>query len=113
MPTERQDRIGLSMNSCTFIGRVVEDPTIFNQEGTDCAYLKLRTMIKIQHPNGQFVDLEQNVPLIVMDSNLTQRLIKPYVKAGKQIVAYTHYRLWHEDGQPIHGFIVDKITLGA
>lgn len=113
MTTERKDRIGLSMNSCTFIGKVLKDPEIFEHEGTKCASLTIRTMIKVQQTNGQFVDIEQNIPLIIMDDNLTQRLVKPYIKAGKQIIAHTHYRLWYEDEQPIHGFIVEKITLGT
>ena len=70
-------------------------------------------MKRVQQVNGQFVDLEQIIPLVVMDSSLVQRLVEPYIKSGKQLLVHAYYQTWDDGGTEKHGFITEKIILGT
>lgn len=110
---ERKDFIGLSQNYVCFIGKVQDDPRFVEKGEESCAFLTLRTQRKAQQQNGQWVDLEQKIPITVMDSTLVTRLVKPYIKAGRQLIIHGYYQTWVEGEIKQHTFVAERIILGA
>ena len=104
---------GITMNEGTFLGRVIEDPEFFPSGGDeDYAMLNIATYVREADANGQFVEAEIEIPLLVMDSAKV-RVVRDYIQKGRQIKVDTYYKQWTgEDGSPGHAFVVLRISLG-
>lgn len=112
MSQESKPWMGLSKNLGNFIGRV-ESVAYFDLpsgEGQG-AFITLRTRFRQQQANGQWADVEQVVPLYVMNSNKVESTIKKYVSEGRQIEVDSHYATWGNNNED-HGFMVTNIQLG-
>ncbi len=73
-------------NRCDFQGRVIEDPQLFDVEGGQGALLKIKTVVPEIGANGQWIDKVHIIPVYVMDSVKTEKVVKPYIKEGKQLL---------------------------
>ena len=104
--------VGITMNECTLMGRVVEQPTFVPAGGeNEYAFINLLTIVREPDANGQFTDNEIIVPLLVTEASKVQ-VIKKYVEEERQLKVDAHYKAWNNDGVEGHAFIVDKIVLG-
>jgi len=99
---------GIMFNDCSFMGKVSGDPV---QSG-DYWFLSLRTQFTQRDQNGSYVDIEQEVPLMVEPGGPAGVLFKGLVMDGRQICVKAHYKSWNSNGQPQHAFAVERVTLG-
>ncbi len=107
-----EDFFGLTKNLCLFTGRAVGDPQFVPSGKGEVAFINLKTYVREPQANGQWVDVEQVVPLMVTDQNKVE-VIKKYVKDGKQLQIEAYYKAWEVDGALQHALAVKNVELGA
>lgn len=98
---------GIQLNNAEFQGTIIADPT-FNAE---YAFLQLRTIISRRDANGQYTDLDQEIPLMVESGPLVN-VVRKFVKAGRKLHVYCHYMSWDTDGITHHYMLIDRLILG-
>ncbi len=98
---------GVQVNHCQFQGEITEEPT-FNG---DYAFLKLKTVVVQRDTNGQFVEIDQEIPLMVEPGGPIN-VVKNHIKASRLLLAWCHYKSWQNQGALQHGFVVRKFDLG-
>ncbi len=98
---------GIQINSAQFQGEIIEDP----QFNGDYAFLTLRTVIIQQDANGQITDVDQTVPLMVEPGGPV-RVVRDFIKAGRKLCAWGHYKTWETEQGLQHAFVVRKFELG-
>jgi hypothetical protein len=99
---------GIQNNFALFQGEVVSDPIFYN----DYAFLTLRTIVVQRDTNGQIVEVDQDIPLAAEPGSPNIKVLREYVKAGRRLQVWCHYRSWELDGEMRHAFIIRKIDLG-
>lgn len=99
---------GVRINACRFQGEVVADP-VFNN---GYVFLTLRTKLLKRDANGQYIDGDQDVPLMVEPGNIVG-VVEQYVKAGRRLHVTTTYQSWQAQGQLQHIFVVRTLDLGG
>ena len=109
--TEQKKFNGLIINEALFQGRVIEDPQIVQGGAGECAWIKLETIVGELSANGQWIDSEQVVPLLVLEEKKVN-VVKQYVKEGRELLVWCYYKTWTVDGQINHGLVVTKLKLG-
>jgi hypothetical protein len=97
-------------NRCDFMGRMSEDPQFFDVSGGQGALLKLKTTVPEIGANGQWTDKIHIIPIYVMDPVKTEKVVKPYVKSGKQLKLGASVKVW-DDGTL--GLVATFIKLGS
>ena len=102
---------GLSINESRFLGRVVGEPQIVKTTTGECAWISLSTKVRELSANGQWIDTEQVVPLLVIDTTKVET-VKKYIQAGKEISVKCYYKSWTVEGASCHGLVVIQIDLG-
>lgn len=100
--------LGLTQNECILQGKVTGDPVIYNE---NYAYLSLRVAVEEQGANGQWNDIPIQVPVVTTDPNKVA-LLNKYVKDGRELLLYTYYKPWMNQGQPQHAFFIKKLKFG-
>ena len=106
--------LGLTSNRSFFIGRVSGDPQFVKNGEQFVAFMTLRTAVSEQDANGQWVQHEQLVPLLDMDANRVEGLIRQYITDDRQLYVEGYYKSWEdENGTPQHVFKVTTIKLGS
>lgn len=103
--------MGISVNEAEFIGKVISEPEYFQVGEGQGAFIKLLTRFRKLDTNGQWVDTEQVIPLVCMDTTKVENTIKKYVPVGRQLRVTTYYSTWGKDNEN-HGFFITSITLG-
>lgn len=98
---------GIEMNIAQFQGEIVEDP-IFNG---DFAFLTLRTKYTNRDENNQWVDIEQDIPLMVEPAGPIST-VRNYIKAQRKLLAFCYYKTWATDQGVQHRFVVTRFSLG-
>lgn len=98
---------GIVMNHALFQGEIPEDP----QFNGDYAFLTLRTVTVQRDANGQFVELDQDVPLMVEPSGPVS-VVQRHIKAGRKLAAWCQYKSWEAGGAVQHAFVVARFDLG-
>lgn len=101
----------LSINEARFLGRVVGDPIFSPTANEECVWIKLATVVRQPDANGQYVDSEQIIPLLVLDTPKVN-VVKNHVKDGKQISVRCYYKTWKHEGADVHGLVVMQLDLG-
>ncbi len=104
---------GLTKNRTELIGRVVGDPQLIDSGDNEIAFFRLKTVDSHPDSNGQYVQKEQLLPIYEMNSNRVERLIKPHVQDGRQLVLDCYYDSWVNNGVDCHGFIIISVQLGV
>lgn len=103
-----QEFLGITQNDCTFQGMVIGDPVI---QGDNYAYFILRTSIREQDPNGQWVDTPSDIPMMTTDVGKVGT-ISSYIKDGRKLLLYAYYKPWMNAGTPQHAFMIRQIKFG-
>lgn len=98
---------GIQVNFNIFQGEIIEDPTIVGEH----IFLTLRTVYLARDNNGQFVEMDQNVPLLVEPEGPTN-VARNYIKKGRKLVAWCHYKSWNTDQGLQHAFVAKRFDLG-
>lgn len=98
---------GIEINSALFQGEIVSDP-IFSNE---FAFLTLRTKYTNRDINGQWVDIQQDIPLMVEPSGPINT-VRNYIKAQRKLVAWCYYKTWETDQGMQHQFVATRFALG-
>lgn len=113
MANDQREWIGITLNECFFQGIVTGDPQIVGGQNGKVAFLSLRTVVGELSANGQWIDTNVAVPLLVMDPRKVE-VIEKYVKDKRQLYVATYYKTW-QDGQGVehHGLVVTKMKLGS
>lgn len=106
--TEKRVWKGIQVNHAQFQGEIIADP-IFKG---DYAFLTLRTVVVQRDTNGQIVELAQDVPLMVEPGSPTLKVVQNYIKTGRKLMAWCHYKSWDSEGTLSHAFVVRKFDLG-
>ena len=101
----------LSLNLGLFWGRVIEDPIFVGEGESECAWLKLGTNVRELAANGQWVDTQQVVPLLVTDAKKVS-IVRQYIKAGRELSVRCYYKSWEHEGQKSHALSVMTLELG-
>jgi hypothetical protein len=101
----------LSQNLALFWGRVVGEPQFVGSGESECAWINLETNVRELAANGQWVDSQQIVPLLVTDTNKVG-VVKKYVKAGRELKITSYYKAWEHNGTKYHGLAVMTLELG-
>lgn len=97
---------GIRINSCNFQGEIVSDPVT----NGGYSFLTLRTKDIQKDQNGQYVELDQDVPLMVEPGGPTAVL--SYIRAGRRLMAWCTYKSWENQGVLNHAFVVKNFDLG-
>ncbi len=97
-------------NRCDFMGRTSEEPQYFEVTGGHGALLKIKTTVPEIGANGQWIDKVHIIPIYVMDPVKTEKVVKPYIKQGKQLKVGAAVKVW-DDGTL--GLVATFIRLGA
>lgn len=103
---ERKKWYGIRQNKCTFQGEV----TGISDDG-NYIFLDLESKSNQRDQNGQYVELEQVVPLMVEPGSISN-VVRKYVQQGRKLLVECSYRSWTNEGVPCHAFAVDKLELG-
>jgi hypothetical protein len=98
---------GIQNNFCLFQGEITADP----QFNGDYAFLNLRTIIIQRDANGQIVEVDQDIPLMVEPGG-PLRVVRDYIKQGRKLQAWCHYKSWESDQGTHHMFVARKFDLG-
>jgi hypothetical protein len=106
--SEQKEFMGITQNECSFQGKVDGDPT----EVGDFIFMTLRTQYVQKDPNGQFVRIEQEIPLMVEPGGPTN-VVKKFVMDGRKILVRSYFKTWEADGEPQMAFVVKHIELGS
>jgi hypothetical protein len=101
----------LTINEARFLGRVIGDPQIVGSGEKECAWLKLSTSVRELASNGQWIESQQIVPLLVTDQQKVN-VVKQFIKDGREISVKCYYKAWEHEGQIFHGMAVTQIELG-
>lgn len=99
---------GIRTNMSIFQGEIVSDPVFSDNFG----FLTLRTKVVQRDQNGQFVEIDQDVPLMIEPESQSTRVVKDYVRAGRKLQAWCFYKSWDHAGVLQHAFVVTKLDLG-
>ena len=100
--------LGVTQNECTFQGKVVGDPIIQND---NYAFMHVKTSVSEVGANGQWNDVIIQIPVMTMDPKKVE-VIRKYVQDGRELLLYTYYKPWVNNGQPQHAFMIKKLQLG-
>lgn len=106
MPDKKEFR-GLLDNDCSFIGKVVGDPVANGEHW----FLTLRTVYLQKDANGQFVDVDVDVPLMVAPGGPVN-VVQNHVKAERQLLVKCVYSPYEAGGAMQHVFTVKQLKLG-
>lgn len=98
---------GIEINFAQFQGEIISEP-IFNG---DFAFLTLRTKHTERDANGQWVDIPQDIPLMVEPAG-PMNTVRNYIKARRKLVAWCYYKSWKTDQGMQHQFVVTRFNLG-
>lgn len=99
---------GITTNFAVFQGEIISDPTFNGEYG----FLTLRTIATQRDANGQIVELDQDIPLMIEPGSANLRVAREYIKTGRKLQVWCHYKSWESNGTPQHAFVVRKIDLG-
>jgi hypothetical protein len=98
---------GIQQNEVTLQGEVIAAP-VFN---AGYAFMTLRTNLTQRDANGQIVDLDQDIPLMVEPGNLVP-VVEKHVMAGRKILVNGQYKSWEVQGNVSHAIVVGRMKLG-
>lgn len=104
---QKKEFRGIEDNDCRFEGKVIEDPV----PSGDFMFMKLRTTYLSKDANGQFVDKDVVVPLMVEPGGPVN-VVQNHVKAGRHLLVKCHYMTYEANGAPQHMFVVKQLKLG-
>lgn len=107
MPQKKKWR-GIQINEVQLQGEITQDP-VFSGE---YAFMDLETTVTQRDANGQFVDLEQIVPLMVEPGSPNLRVVRDYIKAGRKLHIQGQFKSWMAGGQKNIAVVVTRIKLG-
>lgn len=98
---------GIQMNHSLYQGEIIADPQI---QG-DYAFLTLRTVYTQRDANGQYTDIDVDIPLMVEPGG-PLNVVTRFIKAGRKLAAWCHYKTWEANGAQQHAFVVKRFDLG-
>ena len=98
---------GIEVNFVQMQGEIISDP-VFNG---DFAFLILRTKYTNRDPNGQWIDVPQDVPLMVEPTGPINT-VRNHIKAQRKLIAWCYYKTWETDQGLQHQFVVTRFSLG-
>lgn len=107
MAQEKKSWKGIRVNFAQFQGEVVSDPV--NDNGY--VFFTLRTKDVNRDPNGQYVELDLDVPMMV-EPNGPTNTINNHVKIGRKLMAWCTYKNWLNGDTQCHAFVVKNVDLG-
>jgi len=100
---------GIQSNFALFQGKIIADP-VFNG---GFAFLTLRTVVIQRDKNGQTVEVDQEIPLMVEPGSPQMRVIEGYIKKDRKLQAWCSYKSWEiENHGKQHAFVIKQIDLG-
>jgi len=99
---------GITNNFALFQGEIIADP----QFNGDYGFMTLRTIILQRDANGQFVEVNQDIPIMIEPGSPNLKVARDYIKTGRKLQAWAHYKSWETDGVTQHAFVVRRIDLG-
>ena len=108
MAEEKKTWKGIQVNHAQFQGEIIADP-VFSGE---YAFMTLRTNVVQRDANGQIVEIDQDVPLMVEPGSPNLKTVKNYVRKHRKLMAWCHYKSWEANGSVQHAFVVRKLDLG-
>lgn len=110
--SQKKEWVGICQNACTFQGRIIEDPQVVPDGQDNFIFMTLRTSVLNRSANGQIVEEQQDVPLMVEPGSPAQRVAKDFIATGRKILARCEYKTWQAQDGPEHKFSVSRIILG-
>ena len=110
---EKKEWLGITQNEMTIQGKVIADPQIVGQQGSQWALFKVRTSIREPGANGQWTDTVIDIPVMCNDQQKVDAMQK-YVQAGRELLIRAYYKAW-TDQQNVehHGFMMKTFELGS
>jgi single-stranded DNA-binding protein len=103
---------GVQINEVRLMGVLPNDPQfITSADNLEWAFFELRTMVLETGANGQFQEADVDVPVIANTPDKV-RVIKQYVKAGRQLYITGYYKNWDANGTKHHAIFTTGIKLG-
>lgn len=111
--TQKKEWLGIRQNDCTFQGKIIEDPQVVQNENGDFIFMTLRTLVINRSANGQIVEDQQDIPLMVEPGSSAQRAAKDFVMAGRRLLVSCQYKSWKNQTGLEHKFAVNRLQLGS
>ncbi len=103
---------GIRINEVRLMGTVPSDPQIIQvADNSEWAYFTVRTMIFEPGTNGQYHEIDMDVPVVANTPDKV-RVVRKYVKAGRELHIAGYYKCWEANGTQQHAVFVNKIILG-
>jgi len=104
---------GIQVNSCTFLGKIVDDPEIVPVENGNFIFMTLRTYSASKDETGQWIENAVDVPLMVEPNAFSARAVEGYVKSGRELYVTSTYKNWVDgQGNQQHKMVVTNVKLG-
>ena len=110
---QRKEWLGIRQNDCSFQGKIVEDPQIVADTNGEFIFMTLRTLVINRSPNGQIVEDQQDIPLMVEPGSPAHRAAKEFVMAGRRLLVSCQYKSWTTQTVVEHKFTVSRLQLGS
>lgn len=107
MPEKKEWR-GIQLNNVEIQGEIIEDPAFSGEY----AFMKLRTIVTQRDPNGQYVELDQIVPLMVEPGSPLLNVVQKFIKTGRKLHASGQFKSWEAAGATQYSITVSRIVLG-
>ena len=92
---------GIQTNHALFQGEVIGNPVI--QDGY--AFLTLRTVVVQRDANGQYSDLDQDIPLMAEPGSPNVAVVEGYVQDGRKLQVWCQYKSWVLNETQHHAFV--------
>ncbi|MEA3296169.1 MAG: hypothetical protein U9Q27_03475 [Patescibacteria group bacterium] len=111
--SQKKEWLGIRQNNCVFQGKVIEDPQVVQSDVGDFIFMTLRTLVINRSPNGQVIESNQDIPLMVEPESSAYRAAKDFVMAGRKLLVSCQYKSWKSQAGIEHKFAINRLQLGS
>lgn len=105
--SEKREWKGIWFNICQFQGKVKGEV----QKSGEYRFITLRSDYTQRDPNGQYVDVEVEIPLMVEPGGPSKAA--DYLVDGQELYVLCHFKTWEANGSPQYAFAVERMRLGS
>lgn len=103
---------GIQVNEVRLMGTLPDDPQfIQTADNSEWAFFNLRTIVLDTAANGQFNEVDVDVPIVASMPDKV-RVVRQYIKAGRELYITGYYKNWQANGVQQHAIFATGIKLG-
>lgn len=107
--SEKKKWRGIQLNEVVVQGEIIANPVFSG----DFAFMDIETTLTQRDANGQYVEVQQIIPLMVEAGSPQVRVVREYVREGRRLHVRGQFKSWEAQGQKHIAISVSNIKLGS